>query len=125
MVLASALMRGIPTLDGRHFLYYQGVNASHKLTLARMTNHGYAKIIEKTKKSVFCIVSLLWHNSHCYTARTNIHKTQRILLNLFTNKFSFMKFNNYCQNRILNAIATQQAATYGLFLSPRVKNKLH
>ena len=30
-----------------------------------------------------------------------------------------MYSNNYCQNRILNAMATQQTATYGLFLSPR------
>jgi hypothetical protein len=30
-----------------------------------------------------------------------------------------MNYNNYCQNRILKAMATQQTATYGLFLSPK------
>ena len=55
--LATAVMRGIHPLDIRHFKYFQGVNASHKLWLGPWQQHcnGNAKIMGKTKKSIFCM----------------------------------------------------------------------
>jgi hypothetical protein len=79
MVLASARLRGIPSLDVHHFEYYQGgecLSNAHWLGPWRqhvMTNYGlrqnHRKIIGKTKKSAFCvpysvIQSSLWH-CHC------------------------------------------------------------
>ena len=70
MLLPIALMRGISPMDVCHFEYYQGVNASYKHTgqdhgvSILMTNYSYAKMIGKTKKSGFCIVS----NLFCDTA---------------------------------------------------------
>jgi hypothetical protein len=69
MVLASVLMRSIHPLDIRHFEYYQGqgVNASDKRHwLGPWRQHfddelRYAKITGKTKKSGFCVVSILWY----------------------------------------------------------------
>jgi hypothetical protein len=58
----STLMRGIPTWTSTIFNIIRGWMPLIS-TLAKMTNHGYAKIIGKTKRSGFCVLTskILWH----------------------------------------------------------------
>ena len=63
---AIALLRGIHALDGRHFEYYQEVNASHKRTWLGWRQHFDDELRlrqnhRKNEEFDLLFVSILWH----------------------------------------------------------------